>query len=173
VGTVRTVNRRFVVDADMRSVVGLVDSGEITGGPIAYSWRRIGQLEDRGMKINWGRVVNAGLVAEILLLFVYQIVVWRFGRGTASTVVVVGGCFVFMLLGALWVARKIESRFILHGFLVGVVAVAYYVVRSLPDVLRGQYPSNYWLAALYGHTPKLLGGIVGGWIAGKRRSKGK
>lgn len=122
------------------------------------------------MKIAWGRIVNAGLVAEILLLLIYQIVVSRYGRGTASTVIVVVGSFVFMLAGALWVGRKIESRFILHGFLVGVVAVAYYVIRSLPDVLSGQY-QNYWLTALWGHTPKLLGGIVGGYLAGRRKTK--
>ncbi len=124
------------------------------------------------MKINWGRIVNAGLVAEILLLLIYQIVVSQYGRGTASTVTVIVGCFLFMLVGAFWVGRKIESRFILHGFLVGVVAVAYYVVRSLPDVLNGQYPMNYWLAAVYGHTPKLLGGLVGGYLAG-RKAKAK
>jgi len=124
------------------------------------------------MKISWGRIVNAGLVAEILLLLIYQIVVLQYGRGTASTVTVIVGCFLFMLVGALWVGRKIESRFILHGFLVGVVAVAYYVVRSLPDVLSGQYPMNYWLAAVYGHAPKLLGGLVGGYIAG-RNAKAK
>ena len=45
------------------------------------------------MKINWGRVLNAGLVAEILLLLVYQLVVQLYGPGTASTVVVIGGCF--------------------------------------------------------------------------------
>jgi putative membrane protein (TIGR04086 family) len=123
------------------------------------------------MKINWGRVVNAGLVAEILLLLVYQLVVLGYGRGTASTVTVVVGCFIFMLVGALWVGRKIESRFLLHGLLVGVVAVAYYVVRSLPDVLSGQYPMNYWLAAVYGHTPKLLGGLAGGYLAGRRKAK--
>ena len=123
------------------------------------------------MKINWGRVVNAGLVAEILLLLIYQFVVRGYGRGTASNVVVIAGCFLFMLVGALWVGRGIESRFILHGFLVGVVAIVYYVIRSLPDALSGEYPMNYWLAALYGHTPKLLGGIVGGYIAGRRKTK--
>ena len=76
-----------------------------------------------------------------------------------------------MLVGALWVGRGIESRFILHGFLVGVVAIVYYVIRSLPDALGGEYPMNYWLAALYGHTPKLLGGIVGGYVAGRRKTK--
>ena len=75
------------------------------------------------MKINWGRILNAGLIAEILLLGVFQIVVALYGRGLASSIVVRGGSFVFMLVGALWVARKIESRFILHGFLVGVVAI--------------------------------------------------
>jgi putative membrane protein (TIGR04086 family) len=123
------------------------------------------------MKIQWGRVLNAGLIAEILLLLVYQLVVLRYGRGNASTVTVVVGCFVFMLVGALWVGRKIESRFILHGFLVGVVAIVYYVIRSLPDVLAGQYPMNYWLAAVYGHTPKLLGGIAGGFLARRRKAK--
>ncbi len=123
------------------------------------------------MKINWGRVVNAGLVAEILLLLVYQLTVQQFGRGTTSNLVVIVGCFVFMLVGGLWVGRKIESRFVLHGFLVGVVAVVYYVIRSLPDTISSQYPMNYWQAALWGHTPKILGGIVGGYIAGKLKTK--
>ena len=119
------------------------------------------------MKINWGRVLNAGLIAEILLLLIFQLIVQLYGSGTASNLVVLVGCFVFMLVGALWVGRKIESRFVLHGFLVGVVAVVYYVIRSLPDVISGEYPMNYWEAAVGGHTPKLLGGIVGGFIAGK------
>ena len=123
------------------------------------------------MKINWGRALNAGLVAEILLLLIYEFVVRLYGRGLVTSVIVIGGSFVFMLLGALWVGRKIESRFILHGFLVGVMAIAYYVIRSLPVVFDGEYPMNYWLAALYGHTPKLLGGIVGGYIAGRLRKK--
>ena len=123
------------------------------------------------MKINWGRVVNAGLVAEILLLLIYQFVVQAYSSVIATRVIVIGGSFLFMLVGALWMGRKIESRFIIHGFLVGVVAIVYYVIRSLPNALNGEYPGNYWLAALYGHTPKLLGGIVGGYIAGRRKAK--
>ena len=122
------------------------------------------------MNINWGRVVNAGLVAEILLLLVFQIFVQAYGRGIAARVIVIGGSFLFLLVGALWMGRKIESRFILHGFLVGVVAIVYYVIMSLPDVLSGEY-SNYWVIALWGHTPKLLGGIVGGYIAGRLKTK--
>lgn len=120
------------------------------------------------MKINWGRVVNAGLVLEILFIGLYQIFAALHGEADlANYIFVVVGSFVLMLVGALWVARKIESRFILHGLLVGVVAVVYYVIRSLPDALSGQY-QNYLLWFFVGHTPKLLGGIVGGFLAGRK-----
>lgn len=66
------------------------------------------------MQIHWSRVLNGGLIAEILLLLIYPFAVQLYGRGLASNLVVVIGCFVFMLIGALWVGRKIESRFILH-----------------------------------------------------------
>jgi putative membrane protein (TIGR04086 family) len=123
------------------------------------------------MKINWGRVINAGLIAEILLFLPYEFALQIYGRGLVTTLIVRVGCFIFMLIGALWVGRKIESRFVLHGFLVGVVAIAYYVIQSLPSVYSGEYPVNYWSAALYGHTPKLLGGLVGGYIAVKLKKK--
>jgi hypothetical protein len=124
------------------------------------------------MKINWGRVVNAGLVIEILFIGLYQIFAALHGTADwANYIFVVVGSFALMLVGALWVARKIESRFILHGLLVGVVAVVYYVIRSLPDALSGQY-QNYLQWAIIGHTPKLLGGIAGGFIAG-RKAKAK
>jgi hypothetical protein len=122
------------------------------------------------MKINWGRLINAGLIAEISLLFVFQMAIYLQGRGLTSRIIVVLGSFLFMLVAALWVGRKIESHFLLHGLLVGVVAVIYYVIESLPNVLNGQYP-NYFSTALIGHTPKLLGGIVGGYIAGRRKTK--
>ena len=51
-----------------------------------------------------------------------------------------------------------------------VVAVVYYVIRSLPDALSGQYP-DYLRWFIIGHTPKILGGLVGGYIAGKRKAK--
>ena len=125
------------------------------------------------MTIHWGRILNAGLVAEILLLGIYQVVAWRYGnRGLAAMTVIIAGSFVFMAVGAMWVARKIESRFILHGFLVGIIAVLYYVIRSLPDLLGGRYP-DYVQLALVGHTPKILGGLVGGFLAVRaRKAKG-
>jgi hypothetical protein len=122
------------------------------------------------MKINWGRVLNAGLIAEILGIGVFQIVVALYSNSNVAGLAMILLSFLFILVGALWVGRKIESRFILHGFLVGVVAIVYYVIRTLPDVLSGEY-ANYWVTALWGHTPKIVGGIVGGYIAGRRKTK--
>jgi putative membrane protein (TIGR04086 family) len=124
------------------------------------------------MKIHWGRIVIAGLVAQIVGMGLYLIFSsFYIGSVSVAYSFIIIVCFVLMLLGALWVARKIDSRFILHGFLVGVVAVILYVIVSLPVVLRGEYPMNYWLAAVYFHTPKLLGGIVGGYLAGRRKDR--
>ena len=123
------------------------------------------------MKICWGRILNAGLVLEILFIGLYQIFAAFHGNADqANYIFVVVGSFVLMLVGALWVARKIESHFILHGLLVGVVAVVYYVIRTLPDALSGQY-ADYLQWFIIGHPPKLLGGIVGGYIAGRRKTK--
>jgi hypothetical protein len=47
------------------------------------------------------------------------------------------GSFVRCFLGALWVSRRIESRFVLHAALVGVVAVLIYV-----SLTRGSYLGN-------------------------------
>jgi hypothetical protein len=69
-------------------------------------------------------------------------------------------CFVF----ALWVGRGVQSRFVVHGLLVGVVAMVIYVALTLarPE------PVAYLIA----HGLKLLGGAAGGWFAGQRKLHG-
>jgi len=118
------------------------------------------------MKIHWGRILIAGIVAEGLLAAVYlfsaqySILVYRI---TVSL-----GGFVLMFFAALWVARTIESRFILHGTLVGLAAIVFYVILTFYATLQGQVPINveYFLA----HTIKILGGAAGGFVGGRRRT---
>ncbi len=73
------------------------------------------------------------------------------------------GSFVTCFLAAFWVARRIESRFVLHGLLVGVIAALIYVglTRAQPEPL----------AYIMAHLLKLVGGAVGGLLAGRRRSR--
>jgi 2-polyprenyl-3-methyl-5-hydroxy-6-metoxy-1,4-benzoquinol methylase len=79
-----------------------------------------------------------------------------------------GGLVVFQEMDM--TAERAEPPVPTHGALVGTVAVVYYVIRSLPEVLGGTYVANYWLAVLVGHPPKILGGIVGGFL-GRRMKK--
>jgi putative membrane protein (TIGR04086 family) len=66
-------------------------------------------------------------------------------------------CFLF----ALWVGRRVDSRLVLHGTLVGVVATLLYVGLTLgrPE------PSAYLVA----HVLKILGGAAGGFFVERRR----
>ena len=111
--------------------------------------------------IHWGRIVLGGLLAEVALIVAIVPLGMRLGD-TFLHYTAPPGSFVTCLLGALWVGRRIESRFILHGTLVGVVAALIYVglTRAQPE------PFAYILA----HALKLVGGACGGSIAQRRRS---
>jgi putative membrane protein (TIGR04086 family) len=102
-----------------------------------------------------------GLLAEVALILAIVPLGLRFGDNflhyTAPP-----GSFVMCFLGALWVCRRIESHFILHGTLVGVIAALIYVglTRAQPE------PFAYIVA----HALKLVGGACGGFVAQRRRS---
>jgi hypothetical protein len=119
------------------------------------------------MKIHWGRVVIAGFLAEILLIAVYLVVSQPLTSLVGATIGL-GGGFVFMLLAALWAAQKIESRFVLHGILVGISAIVFYTIG---DVLRGQlHLAGHSVFFYIAHITKILGGAAGGYIAGRRKA---
>src|SRR5690242_10796349 len=88
-------------------------------------------------RIHWGRILLGGLLAEVALILALVPLGLRLGENflhyTAPP-----GSFVMCFLGALWVGRPIESRFILHGTLVGVVAALIYVAltRGQPEPFR-------------------------------------
>jgi putative membrane protein (TIGR04086 family) len=111
--------------------------------------------------IHWGRILLGGLLAEVALILAIVPLGLRLGDNflhyTAPP-----GSFVMCFLGALWVCRRIESHFILHGTLVGVVAALIYVAltRAQPE------PFAYIMA----HALKLVGGASGGFVAQRRRS---
>jgi putative membrane protein (TIGR04086 family) len=113
------------------------------------------------MGIRWARILLGGVLAEVALIIAIVPLGLRLGDNflhyTAPP-----GSFVMCFLGAIWVCRRIESRFILHGTLVGVVAALVYVAltRAKPE------PFAYIVA----HALKLAGGACGGYIAQRRRS---
>lgn len=111
-------------------------------------------------RIHWVRVLIGGFLAEAAVFVVVIPFFLTFGQHPLLYVAPVASllmCFLF----ALWVGRGIESRFVLHGALVGVVATLLYVglTRAQPEPL----------AYLVAHALKILGGAGGGLVAGRRR----
>ena len=120
------------------------------------------------MKFHWSRILNAGLVAEIVFYAILATMSQLdINRPQIMFFLVTVGGFLFMFVAAFWVSRKIESRFILHGFLVSLVAIVCYLILSFPDVIAGEYPFSFLLANLIGNPPKILGGVLGGYLGSK------
>jgi putative membrane protein (TIGR04086 family) len=115
--------------------------------------------------IHWGRILLGGLLAEVALILAIVPLGVRLGVRLGDNFLhytAPPGSFVMCFLGALWVCQRIESHFILHGTLVGVVAALIYVAltRAQPE------PFAYIVA----HGLKLVGGACGGFVAQRRRS---
>ena len=111
--------------------------------------------------IHWGRILLGGLLAEVALIIAIVPAGMRLGD-TFLHYTAPPGSFITCLLAAFWVGRRIESRFILHGMLVGVVAALIYVA------LTGAQPEPF--AYILAHVLKLAGGACGGYVAQRRRS---
>src|SRR5260370_36975617 len=122
---------------------------------------RHGSRKMNGTRIHWVRILLGGLLAEVALILAIGPLGLRLGD-TCLHYAAPPGSFVMCFLGGLWVCRRIESHFILHGTLVGVVAALIYVAltRAQPE------PFAYILA----HALKLVGGACGGFVVQRRQS---
>ena len=109
--------------------------------------------------IRWGSILLGGFFAE-LAVFV-MVIPLSLVAGQASLVYSAPpASFIATLLFGLWVGTKAPERPLLHGTLVGIVAMLIYIGMSLgrPE------PIAYIVA----HVLKVLGGAAGGFIAFRR-----
>ena len=123
--------------------------------------------------MRWVRAIVGGLLAEVLVLLLILPVALAVGfdlsTGDPSAVppalnaAIVIGSFIGPLVMTQWVAKRVTSRLVLHGFLVGFTA---FVIYMIPMTLSGEaQPPIYWVA----HAVKILGGITGGLVAARRQ----
>jgi hypothetical protein len=109
----------------------------------------------------WTRVFLGGVAAE-LAVFAIVFPVLRFFGQTAFLVSILAASAAMPFLFALWVNKRVESNFMLHGLLVGAVAALFYLILA-----RGQpEPLLYKIA----HGLKLAGGLLGGLASALRRA---
>ena len=109
--------------------------------------------------IHWPRILLGGFLAEVSVIALVLPLALLAGKSTltyAAPAASLLACFLF----AIWVGRRLTSRFVLHGVLVGVAATLIYVAltRGRPEPL----------AYLIAHGLKLLGGAAGGFVAARR-----
>jgi hypothetical protein len=111
--------------------------------------------------VRWGRVLIGGFLAELLVFAIVFPVLYAFGQQAFLASILIAS-FAMPFIFAMWVGRRISSRFVLHGALVGFVAALIYMVLAW-----GQpQPLLYKIA----HGFKVLGGAAGGIVAARRKS---
>ena len=115
-------------------------------------------------QIHWGRAIVGGLLAELAVFAIVFPVRYLLGQQAfLASILIASGLMPFLL--ALWVGRSVESRFVLHGALVGIVAALFYLGLAW----RQPQPPLYKIA----HGLKVGGGIVGGMAAARRKVAGR
>ena len=113
------------------------------------------------MSIQWGRVLLAAFLMEVVLVAV-AVPLFLGGAGRLLVYVVPPLALVATFAVTVWLGRKIKTHFALHGVLIGVVGTLMYIAitRAQPE------PWQYWLA----HALKVVGGAAGGMVLTRRQT---
>jgi hypothetical protein len=75
--------------------------------------------------------------------------------------------FAMVFLFTLWLGTRIESGFVLHGMLVGLLGILLFGILLFAATGSLAQPPLYLVA----HFLKILGGIAGGLVAERRRRR--
>jgi hypothetical protein len=112
-------------------------------------------------QLRFGRVLLGGFLAELIVFAIVFPVLYLFGqRAFLASILIASAMMPFIF--AVWVCRGIESRFVVHGALVGLVAALIYM-----GLAWGQpQPLLYKIA----HGLKIVGGAAGGVVASRRKA---
>ena len=113
------------------------------------------------MSIQWGRVVLAAFLMEVVLVAV-AVPLFLSGAGRTLVYVIPPLAFIATYAVTVWLGRGIKTNFVLHGVLIGIVGTLMYIAltRAQPE------PWQYWLA----HALKVVGGAAAGVVLAGRRT---
>ena len=116
------------------------------------------------MSIQWGRVLLAAFLMEVIL-FAIAIPLFLGGAGRLLVYVVPPVALVATFAVTVWLGRRIKTKFVLHGVLIGVVGTLIYIgiTRAQPE------PWQYWVA----HALKIVGGAAGGMVLAQHQTAPK
>lgn len=112
------------------------------------------------MPLQWGRVILAALLMELVLLAI-AIPLNLSGNKQIALYAVPPAALLATYAVTVWLGRRFSSRPVLHGVLIGVAGTLMYVgmTRGAPE------PWQYILA----NALKVVGGAAGGMVLSRRR----
>jgi uncharacterized protein YneF (UPF0154 family) len=113
-------------------------------------------------QIRWWWILAGGFGAEIVL-FLFVPIQLLPGGGTVLLYIIIPLCLLATGIAGWWVARKAGSAYLVHGVLVGVVALLIYGALTWSQPL----PTAYIVA----NYLKIVGGLVGGWYAARHHAR--
>ena len=114
----------------------------------------------KSAQIHWGRIFVGGFLAELCVFAIVFPVRHFFGQSAfLASILIASAALPFIF--AIWVGRRVDSHFVLHGALVGLVAFLLYMGLAW----RQPQPLLYKIA----HVLKIVGGASGGLVASRRR----
>jgi hypothetical protein len=126
-------------------------------------------------RIQWKWIVVAGFFAEAAVLAGFFLLLFaataagvpEIARpmGTLDYIDALVSSFAMVFLFTLWVGKRIESGFVLHGVLIGMFGILLFSTMWLATTRSLAQPPLYVAA----HFLKVLGGIAGGLVAEKRQ----
>ena len=112
-------------------------------------------------RIRWGRIVAGGLLAELAILIVALPFAFVASGERILFYLVPPACLVMTFVFGRWTGNRVESRYVLHGTLAGVVAALVYIAVTWNQTLPSSYVLAHWL--------KVIGGAAGGYAASRSR----
>jgi hypothetical protein len=125
--------------------------------------------------IHWGRILVAGFLAEAAVFAIFFLLLFgatlagvpEIARpmSTLDYIDALVSSFAMVFLFTLWLGKRIESGFVLHGMLVGVVGILLFGILIVAATGSLAQPPLYLVA----HFLKILGGVAGGLVAEKRQ----
>ena len=116
----------------------------------------------KSTKLRWGRILIGGFLAELCVFAIVFPTLYILGQQAFLASILIASAMMPFIF-AVWVGRHIESRFALHGALVGLVAALIYT-----GLAWGQpQPLLYKIS----HGFKIVGGMAGGIVASRRRAR--
>ena len=129
-------------------------------------------------QVHWGRIVVAGFLSEVSIFVIFLLLLIGSTlagfpdvarpMSTLDYIDAMLSSFAMVFLFTLWVGKRIESGFILHGALVGVVGILLFGIMWVTTTGGSLSQPPLYIVA---HVLKILGGITGGLVTERRRRR--